>query len=370
MAVVIEGVQPVEEFALDGAHSVARAEPAIEEVFRQHHARIVGMLTRLTGNRQQAEDIAGEVFCKLARRPAVLRSRRNLTAWVYRIAANAGFDALRTRSRRLRKEEAAGVETLRLAARGAGRLEAQGRAHTAAAVERPGLPRDRRGVGSWVGFRGHAAGARRSGLRTQVPRAVWGWDMKQCRSKGELRAYLDGELPPEEIERVKAHVAECGACASAVESLSARAQRVSALLDDLSGAGRGAHRLRGPACLPVKRWPRRWVPAAALAACLALTFVLYPKRAKQPAIPAPVAVATTASVPAPAVAQVPRPALHRKRPQPRRPHVEYFLALDNDPFELGVVRRVALGPEEVLADVVFSPDGRPRAIRMVSDSKN
>jgi len=117
MAVVIEVVQPAEEFALDppGVGSeVNRA--ALEEVFRDHHPRIVGMLARLTGDRGQAEDIAGDVFCKLARRPAALGDRDDLTAWVYRVATNAGFDALRRHSRRRRREEAAGVETLRLAA--------------------------------------------------------------------------------------------------------------------------------------------------------------------------------------------------------------------------------------------------------------
>jgi RNA polymerase sigma-70 factor (ECF subfamily) len=117
MGVVIEVVQPAEEIALDPP-GVGPAENggALEEVFRGHHARIVGMLARLTGDRGQAEDIAGDVFCKLARRPAALRGRDDLTAWVYRIATNAGLDALRRRSRRRRREEAAGVETLRLAA--------------------------------------------------------------------------------------------------------------------------------------------------------------------------------------------------------------------------------------------------------------
>jgi hypothetical protein len=50
--------------------------------------------------------------------------------------------------------------------------------------------------------------------------------------------------------------------------------------------------------------------------------------------------------------------------------VQYFLALDDEPFEVGVVRRVALGPEEVPADVVFGPDGRARAIRLLNDSEN
>jgi hypothetical protein len=45
---------------------------------------------------------------------------------------------------------------------------------------------------------------------------------------------------------------------------------------------------------------------------------------------------------------------------------DYFLALDDDPIELGVVVRVALdGAAAVQADVVFDADGRPRAIRPV-----
>jgi anti-sigma factor RsiW len=189
--------------------------------------------------------------------------------------------------------------------------------------------------------------------------------MKQCRSEGELRSYLDGELPAEEIASVGVHVAECAVCAAAVEALAARAQRVSALLGELSGAGASA-------CLPVQR-SRRWIAtAAALAACLALAFVLLPKRTAQPVRPAPVAAGppAVAAIPVPAVVQPSHPARPRKRPQSRKPEVQYFLALDDEPFEMGVVRRVALGPEEVLADVVFSPDGRARAIRLVNDSGN
>jgi RNA polymerase sigma-70 factor (ECF subfamily) len=103
MPVVIQDVHPAEEFAL-------------EEIFREHHPRIVGMLARLTGDRQQAEDIAGDIFCKLARRRAAFHCPDNLAAWVHRVAANAGFDALRSRSRRRRRDEAAGLETLRQAA--------------------------------------------------------------------------------------------------------------------------------------------------------------------------------------------------------------------------------------------------------------
>jgi anti-sigma factor RsiW len=189
--------------------------------------------------------------------------------------------------------------------------------------------------------------------------------MKQCRSEGDLRSYLDGELPPEEIVLVAAHLSGCGACAAAVEALSARARRVSVLLGELSGADL-------PVCLPVKR-SRRWVPAAAaLAACLAMAYVALPRRGRQVARPAIVAPAPVAALspPAPPAAQAPRPSPPRKRAQPRKPEIEYFLALDDDPFEMGVVRRVSLGPAEVPADVVFSPDGRARAIRLVNYTGN
>jgi len=191
--------------------------------------------------------------------------------------------------------------------------------------------------------------------------------MKQCWSEGELRSYLDGELPPEEIGRAEAHLPECAACAAAVGALSARAHRVSGLLGELSGADL-------PVCLPVAR-SRRWIPAtAALAACLAMAFILFPKRVRQPERPAlgpPAPVeAVSAPAPAPPVPPATRPSPPRSRVRPRQPDIQYFLALDDYPFEMGVVRRVALGPAEVPADVVFSPDGRARAIRLVNYTGN
>ncbi len=108
-------MQPAEEIAIDSPSAMARMELPLDEIFREHHARLVAMLARLSGDRPEAEDIAADVFCKLARRGA-LAGRESPLAWVYRVAANAGLDALRSRARRRRREEAAGVETLRLAA--------------------------------------------------------------------------------------------------------------------------------------------------------------------------------------------------------------------------------------------------------------
>jgi len=112
MEIVLTGVQPAEEFALnrDGASTGdSRSAAWVEVLFRAHYARIASMLARLTGDRGQAEEIAADVFQKMAQRPALIESRDDLTAWMYRVATNAGFDALRTNSRRRKYEEAAGV---------------------------------------------------------------------------------------------------------------------------------------------------------------------------------------------------------------------------------------------------------------------
>lgn len=84
-----------------------------EAMFREHYPRVVGLLARLTGNRAQAEEIAADAFSKLARRPLLWQSEESLTAWVFRVATNAGVDAMRANARRRRTEEAAQAERLR-----------------------------------------------------------------------------------------------------------------------------------------------------------------------------------------------------------------------------------------------------------------
>jgi hypothetical protein len=151
--------------------------------------------------------------------------------------------------------------------------------------------------------------------------------MKDCWNAGDLRAYADRELPPDEAAGLKRHLESCPACAASLAEISARAARVAALLGELAPA-EAPVRPR-----PVRQWPRR-AASFAIAAGLAL-ICLAPK----PAPPArPVAV---------------------ERP---------FVALDNDPIETGMVVRVALGPDQVLADVIVAPDGRPRAYRLVESA--
>jgi RNA polymerase sigma-70 factor, ECF subfamily len=110
MDIVLRVVQP-EEITLnpaDAAGAGGRGRVSVESLFREHYARIVSMLARLTGDRAQAEEIAADVFHKLAQRPELLAGQDDLTAWIYRVATNAGLDGLRTSSRRRRREEVAG----------------------------------------------------------------------------------------------------------------------------------------------------------------------------------------------------------------------------------------------------------------------
>jgi RNA polymerase sigma-70 factor (ECF subfamily) len=91
-------------------------EPAgtvwFDAVFREHYPRVSAMLARLTGDRAQGEEIASDVFCKVSARRGV-EDGSALVPWIYRVATNAGLDAVRSNARRRRREEMAGVEQIR-----------------------------------------------------------------------------------------------------------------------------------------------------------------------------------------------------------------------------------------------------------------
>ena len=112
MSIVLKGVQP-EEITLPPATvqpAGGRVAVSVDALFREHYARLVAMLARLTGDRAHAEEVAADVFHKLSQRPELLAGRDDLTAWIYRVATNAGLDAVRTNTRRRKREEVAGVD--------------------------------------------------------------------------------------------------------------------------------------------------------------------------------------------------------------------------------------------------------------------
>jgi anti-sigma factor RsiW len=186
--------------------------------------------------------------------------------------------------------------------------------------------------------------------------------MSQCWSEGALRTYLDCELPPPEMERVAAHLAECAECAGMSRNLAARAARVAVWMDALPEL-----EIAGPT---PRRMParRRWIGlAAAIVAVLAVAAMVLPRHKDVvAALPPPVALEPQAPTVAasPVIAAAPRK-IRRPRLRPSTVN-NSFLALDDEPIETGVVMRVGVEPGNVQADIVFGQDGRAHAFRLVS----
>ncbi|MBP6015446.1 MAG: sigma-70 family RNA polymerase sigma factor [Candidatus Promineofilum sp.] len=75
---------------------------AFDALFHRHYDRVYGVLFRLVGERAEAEDLAQETFLRLYKR--VDRGRplsmdENIGGWLYRVAMNLGYNALRSRRR-------------------------------------------------------------------------------------------------------------------------------------------------------------------------------------------------------------------------------------------------------------------------------
>ena len=74
------------------------SEPAtFESLLRMHEAMVARTALRLTGNRQDAQDAAQEVFLRLHRSLGRMDDSRNLTGWLYRVTVNVCRDILRKR---------------------------------------------------------------------------------------------------------------------------------------------------------------------------------------------------------------------------------------------------------------------------------
>lgn len=111
-------MQPAKELALTlvDAPGADDRRARFDAVFREHYPRLVAMLARMTGDRGQAEEIASDSFCKLSAREN--EAGWQPVQWLYRVASNAGLDALRSNLRRRRREHAAHEERIRLAPSG------------------------------------------------------------------------------------------------------------------------------------------------------------------------------------------------------------------------------------------------------------
>lgn len=80
---------------------------SFEALFYRHYGRVYGILYRLLGNKADAEDVTQQVFLKLYHAPERIHLERdeiNLAGWLYRVAVNMGYNMLRSRKRRQKRQ--------------------------------------------------------------------------------------------------------------------------------------------------------------------------------------------------------------------------------------------------------------------------
>ena len=70
---------------------------AFEELYRQHARRLYGLVLRMVGSADEAEDLLQEVFLQAHRKLAGFRGDSSLGTWLYRLAMNQCLDHLRGR---------------------------------------------------------------------------------------------------------------------------------------------------------------------------------------------------------------------------------------------------------------------------------
>jgi RNA polymerase sigma-70 factor (ECF subfamily) len=73
---------------------------AFDTLVRRYERRIVAYLIRIVGEREEALDCSQEVFVRVYTKADRYDPTSPFKAWLYRIATNAGLDALRKRKRR------------------------------------------------------------------------------------------------------------------------------------------------------------------------------------------------------------------------------------------------------------------------------
>ena len=66
-----------------------------EQLVRAHSQRVIGLAWRLTGNREEAEDIAQEAFLRLHRALPTFRGESTVGTWLYRTVSRLAIDHLR-----------------------------------------------------------------------------------------------------------------------------------------------------------------------------------------------------------------------------------------------------------------------------------
>ncbi len=79
--------------------SVYSGSPRFEELFRLHHQKCLAYAKRMSGNWEDAEDLAQDAFYRAYRSFDHYDHKRPFDRWVFRIISNLFIDRMRARSR-------------------------------------------------------------------------------------------------------------------------------------------------------------------------------------------------------------------------------------------------------------------------------
>ena len=82
-----------------GAETYGDVTGLVADLFEQYHPAVFAYLYRLVGDREWAHDLSQETFLRVLRAGQRLPQVENRRAWVYRIATNVAFNALKRRRR-------------------------------------------------------------------------------------------------------------------------------------------------------------------------------------------------------------------------------------------------------------------------------
>src|SRR6516164_9629704 len=85
----------VERYRASGG---SQQEEFLNQLFERHHARVAAWCYRMTGDVDSAADLAQEVFLKAFQNLDSFRGQSKFTTWLYSIARNQCFDALKSRA--------------------------------------------------------------------------------------------------------------------------------------------------------------------------------------------------------------------------------------------------------------------------------
>jgi RNA polymerase sigma-70 factor, ECF subfamily len=84
-----------------------RDEAAFQEMVVEHQHRVFNLVFRMLGNREEAEDVAQEVFVTVFKSIDSFRGDSKFSTWLYRIAANQCKNRLKYLGRRSYKAQSA-----------------------------------------------------------------------------------------------------------------------------------------------------------------------------------------------------------------------------------------------------------------------